>query len=138
MPRRAPASAGPGARPQAARRARGPSVRAAGGAGRAVGSKGPLLSALLDEAAHEVLGVGLEDLVDLVQDGVDVVVQLVLALLEVRGLARLSLDLLDVLRGAVRPLLAAAGVLGRHVPHPARSRSPVPAACRRTDSNAVT
>src|SRR4051812_17725004 len=51
------------------------------------------LSALLDERLHEVLGVGLEDVVDLVEDGVDVVVQGFLALGDI-GLGR---DLGDVL-----------------------------------------
>ena len=37
------------------------------------------LAALLDEAAHELLGVGLEDAVDLVEDAVDVGVEVLLA-----------------------------------------------------------
>src|SRR5688500_8984318 len=61
------------------------------------------LSALLDERLHEVLGVALEDLVDLVEDRVDVLVDHLLALgdvalddllgrrLVLRGLARLLL-----------------------------------------------
>ena len=39
-----------------------------------------LLAALLDERLHEVLGVGLEHVVDLVEDRVDVLVELLLAL----------------------------------------------------------
>ena len=46
------------------------------------------LAALLDEPAHELLGVGLEDLVDLVEDRVDVGVERLLALGEVGGRAR--------------------------------------------------
>ena len=38
------------------------------------------LAALLDERSDELLGVGLEDLVDLVEDRVDVVVERLLAL----------------------------------------------------------
>ena len=45
------------------------------------------LAALLDERLHEVLGVGLEDVVDLVEDRVDVLVELLLALGDV-GLGR--------------------------------------------------
>src|SRR5688500_1512803 len=61
------------------------------------------LSALLDERLHEVLGVGLEDLVDLVEDRVDVLVDHLLALGDV-GL----LDLIGrgvLLRGLERLLL---------------------------------
>src|SRR5580765_8269265 len=54
---------------------------------------GGSLAALLDERLHEVLGVRLEHVVDLVEDGVDVVVQGLLALGDI-GLGR---DLGDVL-----------------------------------------
>jgi hypothetical protein len=74
----------------------------------------------LDEGTHEVLGVLLEDVVDLVQYGVDVVRQLVLALLEVLRSLRLLRLLLGLLSGTRGFLLPAAGVLGRHIPHPAR------------------
>src|SRR3954454_7321441 len=70
---------------------------------RAGGRRTCSLAALLDEGLHEVFRVGLEDVVDLVEDGVDVVVQRFLALgdialgddfgglLHLRGLARLLL-----------------------------------------------
>ena len=46
------------------------------------------LATLLDERLHEVLGVALEDVVDLVEDRVDVLVELLLALGDV-GLRQL-------------------------------------------------
>src|SRR5690349_13376939 len=60
------------------------------------------LAALLDERLHEVLGVGLEHLVDLVQDRVDVLVELFLALGDV-GLG--GLGGLDLLLAALAGLL---------------------------------
>src|SRR5438270_287535 len=57
------------------------------------GSAGPLLPALLDEAPDEVLGVGFEHVVDLVEQGVDVLGQLLVALGDVTG--GLDLDLVD-------------------------------------------
>src|SRR5690242_5016562 len=61
------------------------------------GSPAPLLAALLDEGLHEVLGVGLEDVVDLVEDRVDVVVESLLALRDI-GLGRDLGDLLGLAR----------------------------------------
>src|SRR5690606_36813090 len=76
-----------------------------------------LLAALLDVAAHELLGVLLEHLVDLVQNGVDIVRELLLALLDVRRRGRLGL--LDL--GLTPPcLLLAAGVLSSHALPPSR------------------
>src|ERR1700712_453525 len=46
--------------------------------GRRASLKG-LLATLLDERLHEVLGVGLEDVVDVLEDRVDVLVELLLA-----------------------------------------------------------
>src|ERR1051325_8656164 len=78
-------------------------------------ARGPVLTALLHEASNEILGVGLEHVVDLVEDVVHVVAQLLLPFLEVLGCLRVLRLLLDLLRGARRLLLSAAGVLGRHV-----------------------
>src|SRR5919112_5408258 len=61
------------------------------------------LATLLDERLHEVLGVGLEDLVDLVEDRVDVLVDHLLALGDVRLHDLLGRRLL--LRGLARLLL---------------------------------
>src|SRR5690606_6445302 len=67
------------------------------------------LPALLHELADEVLGVGFEDLIDLVQDVVDVGVQLFVA----RGRLGGGLGLLDLFVPPSAVLLPA-GVLGRH------------------------
>ena len=74
--------------------------RGAGGEER-VGQAGALagvvtgsLPALLDERLHEVLGVGLQHVVDLVEDRVDVLVELFLAL----GDGRVGLDLGSLVR----------------------------------------
>src|SRR5918994_7489183 len=69
----------------------------------ATASMGWSLAALLDERLHEVLGVGLEHLVDLVEDRVDVLVDHLLALGHVR-LGHLLGDLLG-LGGPARLLL---------------------------------
>src|ERR1700684_1116634 len=66
------------------------------------------LAALLHVRPDELLGVLLEHLVDLVQDRVDVVGQLVLALLDVLGSLRRSVLLLLAAPGR---LTLAAGVL---------------------------
>ena len=61
-----------------------------------------LLTTLLYERAHELLGVILEDVVDLVEDRIDVVVELLLAF----GIDLGSLDLLFVdVALARRPVL---------------------------------
>src|SRR5215213_635929 len=71
-----------------------------------------LLPAFLYEAPDEILAVLLEDVIDVVQHRVDVLVELVLAVGDVgRGL---GLDLVDLLAGLARSLLAA-GVLARHL-----------------------
>src|SRR3954451_11305605 len=62
-----------------------------------------LLPALLDERLHEVLGVGLEHVVDLAEDRVDVLVELLLALRHVALRGRLALIL--GLRGLLRLLV---------------------------------
>src|SRR5215213_1341421 len=67
------------------------------------GSLTRLLPALLDERLHEVLGVRLEDVVDLVEDRVDVLVELFLALRDVT--LRGSLSLFLGLRGLLRLLV---------------------------------
>src|SRR5918994_4832651 len=71
-------------------------------------SMGWSLAALLDERLHEVLGVGLEHLVDLVEDRVDVLVDHLLALGHVR-LGHLLGDLLGLRRPARLLLLLGHG-----------------------------
>src|SRR5579871_4337345 len=73
----------------------------------------PLLAALLDVRAHELLGVLLEHLVDLVEDRVDVVGELLVPLLDLLG--GRGLVLLGLL-GTPRRLPLAPGVLRRHLP----------------------
>ena len=69
-------------------------------AGRHVASASRSLAALLDEAADELLGVLLEHVVDLVEDRVDVVVELRLALRDVAlGLGSASSDALALTSG---------------------------------------
>ena len=91
--------AGRGSRRTTTCRASGTPPAAAAGVGVELRS----LAALLDERLHEVLGVVLEDLVDLVEDGVDVVVERLLAL----GDVGLGGDLLGGLLGSPRTCAAA-------------------------------
>src|SRR5580765_398709 len=62
------------------------------------------LAALLDEAADELLRVGLEDAVDLVEDAVDVRVEVLLA---GRGFRRRRSGLGSLVRSVVAPLWSA-------------------------------
>ena len=64
------------------------------------------LPALLHEAADELLGVGLQHLVDLVEDRVDVLVELLLALGDV-VVGRASAAVLGLVDLRVRPVLLA-------------------------------
>src|SRR5699024_9383293 len=68
-----------------------------------------LLATLLNELPNEVLGVALQDVIDLVKDVVDVLVDLFIAFLGALG----SLGLFDFLVTACSVLLAS-GVLGCH------------------------
>src|SRR5580765_4484719 len=80
------------------------------------------LAALLDEAADELLGIGLEHAVDLVEDGVDVGVEVLLA---GAGLRCCGSRLRPVV-GRVVPALWSALLLARHV-RPSALVSNVPA-----------
>src|SRR5262245_36764339 len=76
-----------------------------------------LLSTLLHKPTHELLGVGLEHLVDVFQNRVDVLVELLLALGDV--LAALDLGSLFGLRRLLRGLVLLA-TLSCHRPPPVR------------------
>src|SRR5262249_31178940 len=84
---------------------------------------GRSLPTLLDVGPDELLGVLLQDLVDLVQDRVHVVGQLLLALLDL--LARLRVAFLGLL-AAPGSLPLAAGVLCRHAETSSSGSSPPP------------
>src|SRR6476659_9733345 len=64
-----------------------------------------LLAALLDESADEVFGIGLQDIVDFIENCIDVFGQLLMALGDV-GL-RLGLDLVGLVLILLGPALAA-------------------------------
>ena len=68
------------------------------------------LAALLDEGANEVLGVRLEDVIDLVEDRVDVLGQFLVSLGDIRR--GVSLDLVDLVGLPLRAALTT--VMGRH------------------------
>src|SRR5262245_65106879 len=81
---------------------------------------GRSLATLLNEATHELLGILLEHLVDLVQNRVDVVIEALLALGDLVG--RLGLGRLFPLALLARSLLLLSAVSGHAAP-PSRVRS---------------
>src|SRR4051812_28571273 len=78
--------------------------------------KDHLLTALLDECPDKVFSIGLQHVVDLVEDGVDVLSQLLVAFGDVGICLDGLLDIVVLL--ALRPALAA--VVGRHHGPPSR------------------
>src|SRR5664280_2941533 len=84
--------------------------------GRRAGDVGALLlAALLHVRAHELLGVLLQHVVDLVQERVHVITELVVPLLDRVGCRVLGGRGIDLVVLAVGALLAATGVLHRHL-----------------------